>query len=73
MYRNFIKRGIDIILSVLGISILILVWLIISLAIVINVPGPIIFRQKQIGCDLKDGQKQFFIDIKPLTTTTVAV
>lgn len=59
MYKNFLKRLIDIVLSVCGIVALIPVWLILAIAIKIDDPGPILFRQKRIAQD-KNGQKQFF-------------
>jgi O-antigen biosynthesis protein WbqP len=49
MYRRFIKRLIDIVLSFLGIVILSPVFLILILAIRIDSPGPILFKQKRIG------------------------
>ena len=50
---------IDIILSACGIVVLMPVWLILAIAIKIDDPGPIFFRQKRIAQD-KDGQQQFF-------------
>ena len=49
MYQRFIKRLLDIILSFLGIVVLCPVYLLIMLAIVIDDPGPIFFRQKRVG------------------------
>ena len=59
MYKKFGKRLIDIVLSAIGILVLIPVWLILAIAIKIDDPGPILFRQKRIAQD-KNGQKQFF-------------
>ena len=59
MYKKFFKRLIDILLSAIGILVLIPVWLILAIAIKIDDPGPILFRQKRIAQD-KNGQKQFF-------------
>ena len=59
MYKNFFKRLIDLFLSAIGILVLIPVWLILAIAIKIDDPGPILFRQKRIAQD-KNGQKQFF-------------
>lgn len=59
MYRNFIKRVIDIVLSGLGIVILTPFWIAFAIAIKIDDPGPIFFRQKRIAKD-KNGEKQFF-------------
>ncbi len=59
MYRKYIKRLIDVILSACGIVILIPVWLILAVAIKMDDPGPVFFRQKRIAQD-KNGEKQFF-------------
>ena len=59
MYKKFGKRLIDIILSAFGIVVLTPVWLILAIAIKIDDPGPIFFRQKRIAQD-KDGKQQFF-------------
>lgn len=49
MYKYFLKRAIDIILSFLGIIILSPVYLIIALVIKLDSPGPVFFKQKRIG------------------------
>lgn len=49
MYRNYLKRGIDFILSLIGIIVLSPVFLILSLAIKLDSKGPIIFQQKRVG------------------------
>lgn len=49
MYRNGIKRGIDFLLAFLGIIILSPIFLILILAIKLDSPGPIIFKQKRVG------------------------
>ena len=59
MYKKFGKRLIDIILSAFGIVVLTPVWLILAIAIKMDDPGPIFFRQKRIAQD-KDGKQQFF-------------
>ena len=59
MYRNHIKRIIDFILSSLGIVVLIPFWIVIGIAIKMDDPGPIFFKQKRIAKD-KNGEKQFF-------------
>ena len=59
MYKKFGKRLIDIILSACGIVVLIPLWIILAVAIKIDDPGPIFFRQKRIAQD-KNGEKQFF-------------
>ena len=49
LYDRFWKRGIDIVLSALGFVILSPVFLIISIAVFVDDPGPIFFSQKRIG------------------------
>lgn len=54
-YEKYVKRCFDIILSFGGLVVLSPVFLILSLWIVIDDPGPMFFTQKRIGKD-----KQFF-------------
>ena len=49
MYNKFFKRLIDIVLSGCGIVLLSPVYLIVALAIKIDDPGPVFFRQKRVG------------------------
>ena len=49
MYNKFIKRGIDIILSFLGLVLLSWFYLIMMIAIKIDDPGPVFFTQKRVG------------------------
>ena len=49
MYRKFLKRIIDVILSGCGIVVLSPVYLVTALAIKIDDPGPVFFRQKRVG------------------------
>lgn len=49
MYRRFFKRLLDIILSGCAIVILSPLLLIIAIAIKIDDPGPVLFRQKRVG------------------------
>lgn len=63
MYKSFIKRLIDILLSGIGIVVLFPVWLILAIAIKIDDPGPIFFRQKRIGRD-KHGEVRYFHILK---------
>ena len=49
MYNKVFKRLIDIILSGLGILVLAPVYLIVAIAIKIDDPGPVFFRQKRVG------------------------
>lgn len=49
MYQKFGKRMVDVVLSGCGILVLAPVYLILALAIKIDDPGPILFRQKRVG------------------------
>ena len=59
MYKHFFKRLIDLLLSTVGIIVLVPVWLILAIAIKMDDPGPVFFKQKRIAKD-KNGEKQFF-------------
>lgn len=49
MYRKYGKRFLDILLSGCGIVVLSPVYLLVALAIVLDDPGPVFFRQKRVG------------------------
>lgn len=49
MYKHFFKRLIDIIISLIGISVLALPMLIIAIIIKIDSKGPVLFKQKRLG------------------------
>lgn len=49
MYRNHIKRFLDITLSLGGIVVLALPMALIALAIKLDSPGPVFFKQKRVG------------------------
>ena len=53
MYKAFFKRLLDIVLSLCGIIVLLPVFIIIAVAIVIDDPGAIFFRQKRVGKNKK--------------------
>lgn len=53
MYSKFFKRLIDIILSGIGILVLSPVFLILAVAIKIDDPGPVFFKQKRLGVHKK--------------------
>ena len=53
MYQNGIKRGIDCILSLIGLIILSPILLIIAVIIKMTSPGPVLFRQERMGKDNK--------------------
>ena len=55
VYEKYIKRCLDVVLSFGGLVVLSPVLLGLSVAIVINDPGPVLFTQKRIGKD-----KQYF-------------
>lgn len=49
MYKCFFKRVFDILLSLIGIIVCFVPMMIIAIAIKIDSPGPVLFRQKRIG------------------------
>ena len=57
MYRNFFKRVIDILLSLVIIIVLSPIMIIAAVAIKLDSKGPIIFKQKRLGL----GGKEFYI------------
>lgn len=63
-YDRIIKRIIDFVLSLVGIIVLIPVWIILAVAIKIDDPGPVLFKQKRIARDNKDGTVKYFYILK---------
>jgi len=51
MYQRFVKRVLDIVLSLAGIIVLSPVFLLVALWIKLDSPGPVLFRQKRVGKD----------------------
>ena len=49
MYARYLKRFIDILLSALGLILLSWLFLILSIAVVADDPGPVFFSQKRVG------------------------
>ncbi len=49
MYKKFFKRLVDMVLSFIGTIVLIPVWLVLAVAIKIDSPGPVFFKQQRIG------------------------
>ena len=49
MYKAFVKRVLDVVLSAIGIVVLSLPMLILVLAIKLDSPGPVLFKQKRVG------------------------
>lgn len=60
MYRRFIKRLFDIVVSALAIVVLAIPMLIIAIAIKIDDPGPVLFKQKRVG-QKKNGEITYFM------------
>lgn len=60
MYKHVIKRLMDLILSSIGIVILALPMLIIAVAIKIDDPGSVLFKQKRVGRK-KNGKTTYFM------------
>ena len=57
MYKHFLKRLIDVVLSFMGIVVLAFPMLIIAIIIKIDSPGPVFFKQKRVA----QGKKYFNI------------
>jgi O-antigen biosynthesis protein WbqP len=49
MYKHFFKRVFDFILALLGLIILSPLFLVVAVAIKIDDPGPVFFKQKRVG------------------------
>ncbi len=60
MYKHVIKRLFDLVLSIIGIVLLALPMLIIAIAIKIDDPGSILFKQKRVG-QKKNGKITYFM------------
>ena len=53
MYKHFLKRVFDFILSTVGIIVLLIPMLIVALAIKLDSKGPVFFKQKRVGKNKK--------------------
>jgi len=51
MYRRFVKRTLDILLSAVGIVVLSPLFLAVAVWIKLDSPGPVLFRQRRVGKD----------------------
>ena len=60
MYKHVIKRLIDLILSGVAIVVLAIPMLIIAIAIKIDDPGPVLFKQRRVG-QKKNGELTYFM------------
>ena len=60
MYKSFVKRVIDLLLSMVGILLLAIPMLIVAIAIKIDDPGPVLFKQKRVGMK-KNGEITYFM------------
>ena len=66
-YEKYVKRGIDIILSFAGLTLLGPVFALIAIAIIIDDPGPVLFTQKRIGQNKKYFKLHKFRSMKMCT------
>ena len=64
MYKTIIKRIIDFLLSLIGLIVLLPVYLIVSIAILIDNPGPVFFTQKRVGKKMKSFKLHKFRSMK---------
>ena len=60
MYKNGIKRLIDLVVSAFGIILLAIPMLVVAVAIKIDDPGPVLFTQKRVG-KKQDGKITYFM------------
>ena len=67
MYKGFIKRLIDLVLSFMGIVVLAVPMLIIAVIIKIDDPGPVLFSQKRVGLHKKHFKLYKFRSMKMST------
>ncbi len=51
MYKRYIKRILDVVLSGMGLLVLAIPLLVVAIVIKIEDPGPVIFKQKRVGLD----------------------
>lgn len=54
MYKFFVKRLLDLVLSIIGIIVLAIPMLVIAIIIKIDYPGPVFFKQRRIGIHKKE-------------------
>ncbi len=54
MYKKFFKRMLDIIISLVGIVICLIPMAVIAIAVKLDSPGPVIFKQRRIGIHKKE-------------------
>lgn len=64
MYKKFVKRLLDFVISLVLIVILLIPMILISLFVLITDPGPIFYRQKRFARNYADGRHRFFKIIK---------
>ena len=67
MYRRYVKRIIDVILSLVGLILASWLYLLIMIAIEIDDPGPVFFSQKRVGIHKKYFQLYKFRSMKVST------
>ena len=60
MYKHFFKRFFDIVLSGIAIVLLAIPMLVVAIAIKIDDPGPVLFKQRRVG-KKKDGRITYFM------------
>lgn len=63
IYSKYVKTALDRVLGILGLICLSWLYAIITLAIVIDDPGPVLFRQKRVG-KKKNGELTYFNILK---------
>lgn len=64
MYKFFLKRMLDFLLSTVGIVVLIPFWVIFAIAIKVDDPGPVFFRQVRVG---RKGQSFWLLKFRTMS------
>lgn len=54
MYKKFVKRLIDILLSFMGIIVLLIPMIIVAVIVKLDSPGPVLFKQTRVGVHKKE-------------------
>lgn len=67
IYEKYVKRVLDVVISFLGLVIISPIYVVISIAIIIDDPGPVLFTQKRIGQNKKYFKLHKFRSMKMCT------
>ena len=54
MYKRFVKRALDIVISLVGLVVAFVPMLVVAVIVKLDTPGPVFFRQRRIGLHKKE-------------------